>query len=272
MIRKKLLTLFLLPGVVLLASCKSTAQVSPTAEANMPNPASVYCEQQGNQLEIVTADDGSQYGVCVFPDGQTCGEWAYFRNECGPEQQGYSSSASTEVPNSTQDIDSQSTSSISPSDNGIVSAPAQVVVNEALGYCFAYPKGFTQQFNDSQVEVIGPHSNTSPYPGLAWIDATGAQGRTTEEIVEEEVTAFGGSPPRSTLMLGDEEAVMLDGMPGQDPIRKVYIVHNGSLYTLSFSPFQSGDDTTESQMKTLFASVTSSWNWISSGMPCPLTD
>ncbi len=48
----------------------------------MPNPASVYCEQQGNKLEIYTAADGSQSGVCVFPDGSTCDEWAYFRGEC----------------------------------------------------------------------------------------------------------------------------------------------------------------------------------------------
>jgi putative hemolysin len=52
--------------------------------ANMPNPASVYCEQNGNNLEIRTAADGSQSGVCVFPDGSTCDEWAYFRGECGP--------------------------------------------------------------------------------------------------------------------------------------------------------------------------------------------
>ena len=56
-------------------------------EANMPNPASVYCEQNGNTLEIRTAADGSQSGVCVFPDGSTCDEWAYFRGECGPAAQ-----------------------------------------------------------------------------------------------------------------------------------------------------------------------------------------
>jgi len=49
----------------------------------MPNPASLYCEENGNTLEIRTADDGSQSGVCVFPDGSTCDEWAYYRGECG---------------------------------------------------------------------------------------------------------------------------------------------------------------------------------------------
>ncbi len=64
--------------IILMALAACTAP-----QANMPNPASVYCEQNGNKLEIHTASDGSQSGVCVFPDGSTCDEWAYFRGECG---------------------------------------------------------------------------------------------------------------------------------------------------------------------------------------------
>ena len=56
-------------------------------QVNMPNPASVYCTQNGNKLEIRTAADGSQSGICIFPDGSSCDEWAYFRGECGPAAQ-----------------------------------------------------------------------------------------------------------------------------------------------------------------------------------------
>lgn len=56
-------------------------------QAGLPNPASVYCTQGGNKLEIRTAADGSQSGVCVFPDGSTCDEWAYYRGECAPASQ-----------------------------------------------------------------------------------------------------------------------------------------------------------------------------------------
>ena len=76
---------------ILLTSCSAPpapATLAPvssdTPQANMPNPASVYCEQQGNRLEIRTAADGSQSGVCIFPDGSECDEWAYFRGECLP--------------------------------------------------------------------------------------------------------------------------------------------------------------------------------------------
>lgn len=53
----------------------------------MPNPASVYCKEQGNKSVIQTAADGSQNGVCVFPDGSTCDEWAYFRGDCSLKTQ-----------------------------------------------------------------------------------------------------------------------------------------------------------------------------------------
>lgn len=77
-----------------LAACTAPRTQTPpepaatgTIQANMPNPASVYCEAHGNRHEIITAADGSQSGVCVFPDGSTCDEWAYFRGECGPAAQ-----------------------------------------------------------------------------------------------------------------------------------------------------------------------------------------
>ena len=67
--------------IILMALTACTAR---QAQAGMPNPASVYCTQNGNKLEIRTAADGSQSGFCVFPDGSTCDEWAYYRGECGP--------------------------------------------------------------------------------------------------------------------------------------------------------------------------------------------
>jgi hypothetical protein len=63
----------------------------------VPNPASAYCEQQGYKSEIRTATDGSQSGVCIFPDGSECDEWAYFRGECGPVVQNKETTSPTEI-------------------------------------------------------------------------------------------------------------------------------------------------------------------------------
>ncbi|HEY9075158.1 MAG TPA: DUF333 domain-containing protein [Anaerolineaceae bacterium] len=72
-----------------LTACAASATQTPkpaatsTPPVNMPDHASVYCVQHGNKFEIHIAADGSQAGVCVFPDGSTCDEWSYFRGECG---------------------------------------------------------------------------------------------------------------------------------------------------------------------------------------------
>jgi putative hemolysin len=60
--------------------------VVPTGGANLPNPAAVHCQEEGYTYEIRTAADGSQSGVCIFPDGSECDEWAFYRGECGPTQ------------------------------------------------------------------------------------------------------------------------------------------------------------------------------------------
>ncbi|HLO30896.1 MAG TPA: DUF333 domain-containing protein [Anaerolineales bacterium] len=89
--------------VVLAFSACTPPQSQPTidpisTQANMPNPASVYCEEQGNRLEIRTSADGSQSGVCIFPDGRECDEWAYLRGECGPSILAVSPAALTALP------------------------------------------------------------------------------------------------------------------------------------------------------------------------------
>jgi uncharacterized protein len=60
-----------------------SATEAPTAAitANMSNPASVNCGRIGGTTEIKTAADGGQYGMCSFPNGTSCEEWALFRNE-----------------------------------------------------------------------------------------------------------------------------------------------------------------------------------------------
>ena len=54
-----------------------------TTGAGIPNPAAEYCTSQaGNLYKIRAASDGSEYGVCILPDGTVCDEWEYFRGNC----------------------------------------------------------------------------------------------------------------------------------------------------------------------------------------------
>jgi putative hemolysin len=69
------------PGI----AAPATGTLTPSA--NLPNPASVFCTDQGFRLEIRSDAAGNQSGVCHFPDGSECDEWAFFRGECGPANQ-----------------------------------------------------------------------------------------------------------------------------------------------------------------------------------------
>ncbi|MFZ0015068.1 MAG: DUF333 domain-containing protein [Acidimicrobiia bacterium] len=41
-------------------------------------PASVFCVDQGGEVEIVEEDDGA-VGYCNLPDGTRVDEWEYYR-------------------------------------------------------------------------------------------------------------------------------------------------------------------------------------------------
>jgi putative hemolysin len=82
-----LVVLFLIGAVLCtLLSAPVRSSEPESGEAGLPNPASVYCEEQGGSVEIRTDADGGQYGVCIFADGSECDEWAFYRGECSPRQ------------------------------------------------------------------------------------------------------------------------------------------------------------------------------------------
>ncbi|HTY52966.1 MAG TPA: DUF333 domain-containing protein [Methanomicrobiales archaeon] len=58
------------------------------APAQIPNPAAQYCKSLNNSYEIRSNPDGSQYGVCILPDGTVCDEWQFYRGNCPADSTG----------------------------------------------------------------------------------------------------------------------------------------------------------------------------------------
>ncbi len=57
----------------------------PQVTPGMANPASVSGVQSGGTLYIDKDSVGNEYGMCTFPNGTSCEEWALFRGEgCKP--------------------------------------------------------------------------------------------------------------------------------------------------------------------------------------------
>ena len=154
-------------------------------------------------------------------------------------------------------------------------APSQASGNKALDtfssdqwdLCFSYPQGYNQLPYNDTVEIVGPAIPESDLRGLFWLEISASDDRTAEEIADKEIASFSGlSVGRGTVTLGGEEALVLDGMPGQDLVRKVYIVHQQMLYILTFSPTLTDNSAASEQMEKLYDAVTSTWSWST----CPM--
>jgi hypothetical protein len=143
-----------------------------------------------------------------------------------------------------------------------VNDTAELFSSDRLGLCFSYPKGYTQiPYNDT-VEIAAPDLPGSAVKGLFWLEISDSYNRTAEKIADQDMTsATGLNVGRWTLTLDSEPAVVLDGMPGQELQRRVYVVHQQTLYVLAFWPTRSENKAAGGQMETLYTAVTNSWAW-----------
>ena len=72
----------------------------------------------------------------------------------------------------------------------------------------------------------------------------------------------GGVPLVGKVIAGvDGEGGGADGMPGQDLQRRVYVVHEQTLYVLAFMPTRLENKEAGDQMEALYATVMNSWAW-----------
>ncbi|EGE4654935.1 DUF333 domain-containing protein [Salmonella bongori serovar 40:z35:-] len=75
------LTWIALPGVLLLGACSSSQHDVPRSpHIGMPNPAAVYCEQQGGTLVPVQTPQGVR-SDCNLPNGEIVDEWTLWRRD-----------------------------------------------------------------------------------------------------------------------------------------------------------------------------------------------
>src|SRR5512140_2901901 len=111
-----------------------------------------------------------------------------------------------------------------------LSFPTESFSSDKLGLCFSYPQGYQQIPSGDSIEIAAPGLPGSDAKGLFWLEISNAYDRSAETIAAQEMTlATGADIGRSTIMLGGQPAVVLDGMPGQDLQRRVYAVRPPTL-------------------------------------------
>jgi len=157
MYTKVSLPMFVIVASVAVTACASR-QPSPTAETNIANPASVYCEQNGGTLEIRKDASGGEAGVCVFSDGSECDEWAYFHEQCKPGDS-YSTAEPVTSPAATVPARTQAVQS--------ASEGWKIYQDAELDFSFEYPAEAEISRADDPLKtlsIIGPSVNDNNWP------------------------------------------------------------------------------------------------------------
>jgi len=122
----------------------------------------------------------------------------------------------------------------------------ELLVNNEDSYCLLYPAGLG--LLPPRLIVINPNNMPSDVPGEAWLDVlvSGAEGQTASQIADAKIAewAEGFNITRTELTIDGRQAILVDGLPAQDTMRTVFIVHKDMLYRFEFMPWSPKDGTT----------------------------
>jgi putative hemolysin len=194
--------------------CKPGESLSETA--NMPNPASAYCEENGGTLDIRTDEaTGGQVGLCLFKDGSQCEEWAFFRGEC-------------------------LVGGIYPVEE-IAEDGWKVYHNDALGYQFHFPTDailISQEDPNQTITIQGPLVDDEYWPMIFF----NHPGDRREYLVPEGIDLVDWLSQNNMLMedrlpdrmIAGENAIHLRQVTGEQafPSDQFFFVKNGQLYSI----------------------------------------
>jgi putative hemolysin len=234
--KRKLIVGTILMGV-LLAACTSVQPETEQQEVGMPNPASVFCEENGGTLEIREDATGGQYGVCIFSDGSECEEWAYFRDECSP-------GGAVEEP--FEATVEQTVEQPAEPTNEIASDGWKVYRDEELGYEFHYPADATINMNDDAITsmtILGPMDKANNWPMIYFSHPSGRmdfrppEGADLEQWLFDNNLYAAGSPDERMpdVQIAGVTAIHLryESGSGQSYNNdKYYFIKNGQLYQI----------------------------------------
>ena len=132
-------------------------------------------------------------------------------------------------------------------------------VNERLGYSLHFPQAYSVEARENGDSfVIGSSMNHSD-PRLS-ITVSDAEGATANSVADALVGSLEGFHlERYTWVIDGREAQVVDGVPGQELSRVVFLVEEGRLYQLTFTHADESLGETYSQMEELFLIVAGSF-------------
>lgn len=136
----------------------------------------------------------------------------------------------------------------------------QLFTSLRKGYSFYYPDEFViNQPSPRMTQVLGP---AGPMRASLEISSRPAM-ITLDEAVQETLRGLPATfaVTQSTTTLGGEPAVFIEGLPGRLASRRAFVIHQGELYTLDFSPVDNAPSEVQAQVENLWQLVITSFSF-----------
>ncbi len=135
--------------------------------------------------------------------------------------------------------------------------------NDLHGYSLYLPKGYqVLDENADETLLLAPGEGDPGMRGSAFIFVEPANSRTTEQVVEAFIAQ---QVPGLNISIGPamdiegSQALVVEGLPGQDPNRQLFMVHGDQLYHMTFVP-DSPQAAGYRQMLDIYAMVTNTFH------------
>lgn len=118
-----------------------------------------------------------------------------------------------------------------------VSEDTELLIDKNQKYSVLYPADFNVEFYGSNGVAIVRGTRADQKGARADINLLPTGSLNTQGVREEYVADYPNSElTTSTITIDNEEAVVIDGVPGKEVNRVVLIVHGDDLFKLNFTP------------------------------------
>lgn len=147
----------------------------------------------------------------------------------------------------------------------------RLFINDLQGYCLRYPADYDVATFHTNGVVFFKHSVLNATDPNLRIEIQPADGITVEQAADQIAAAYaipGEEPSQVEMALDGEKAIALLGLSGQDPNRRVVVIHQGYLYTLIFVEMDTNRPEIAAQTEKLYNTVIQSFNFHPEGNLC----
>lgn len=142
-----------------------------------------------------------------------------------------------------------------------ISEETKILVEENQKYAVSYPANFDVEYYGTHGVAIMRGTRENFKGARVDINILPSGSMTTQAAAKEYLSMYPNDElTATTITLDNEEAIVIEGVPGKEVNRVVLIIHNDQLYKLNFVP-ANPDDSAFDEMEALYKVIIESFDF-----------